>query len=323
MRYLNGPAGRHRRHGPGPRESSSGTIAWYLPDRLGTIRDLINNSGAIIDHVDYSAFGTVLDESSPSNGDRMMGFAGLDRDSASGLNLAVNRVENPGAGRWTSLDPMGFAAGDSNLDRYVGNQPTNFSDPEGTQYPVAGHGRGGPFGGQRRGQGTGNGGAVGAPARGGLGGVKVVGDQNGTIGAEIEMCPARSPLSPSGPVPPPITKRYKPGQNGRSSPYDPLAPFIGGGGGGGGPIRPLPGPHPAGPRQPDGGWPGGTVGTLRVPAEPPFGADTSGWYLWWFLGGDEVPCNMRRPGSPMGPGNGPRPGGMGPGMGLGGGMGWF
>ena len=36
--------------------------AWYLADHLGTVRDLINNSGAIIDHVDYSAFGTVLDE---------------------------------------------------------------------------------------------------------------------------------------------------------------------------------------------------------------------------------------------------------------------
>ena len=42
------------------RQSSSGTVAWYLPDRLGTVRDLINNSGSIIDHVDYSAFGTVL-----------------------------------------------------------------------------------------------------------------------------------------------------------------------------------------------------------------------------------------------------------------------
>ncbi len=75
MRYLNGPAGDIV-DTVLARQSSSGTVAWYLPDRLGTIRDLINNSGSIIDHVDYSAFGTVLDESSPSNGDRMMGFAG-------------------------------------------------------------------------------------------------------------------------------------------------------------------------------------------------------------------------------------------------------
>ena len=38
------------------RETASG-VAWYLPDRLGTIRDLADNSGAVIDHVDYNAFG--------------------------------------------------------------------------------------------------------------------------------------------------------------------------------------------------------------------------------------------------------------------------
>ena len=50
--------------------------------------------GAIIDHVDFSAFGTVLDESSPSKGDRMMGFAGMERDTVTGLNLAVYRGES-------------------------------------------------------------------------------------------------------------------------------------------------------------------------------------------------------------------------------------
>jgi hypothetical protein len=72
MRYLNGPTG-DLVDTVVARESSAGTIAWYLPDRLGTVRDLINNSGSIIDHVDYSAFGTVLDESSSSSGDRAHG----------------------------------------------------------------------------------------------------------------------------------------------------------------------------------------------------------------------------------------------------------
>jgi len=130
MRYLNGPAGSLI-DTVLARESAGGTVSWYLPDRLGTIRDLINNSGSIIDHVDYSAFGTVLDESSPSNGDRMMGFAGMERDTVSGMNLALERVENPGTGRWTSQDPIGFAAGDTNLYRYVGNGPTSSSDPTG------------------------------------------------------------------------------------------------------------------------------------------------------------------------------------------------
>ena len=132
MRYLNGPTGDIV-DTVLARESAGGTIAWYLPDRLGTIRDLINNSGSIIDHVDYSAFGTVLGESSPTNGDRLMGFAGMERDTVTGLNLAVHRVENPGTGRWDSKDPLGFAAGDADLYRYASNQPTGFRDPRGTQ----------------------------------------------------------------------------------------------------------------------------------------------------------------------------------------------
>jgi hypothetical protein len=69
MRYLNGPTGQLVDSVLG-RESSGGTVAWYLPDRLGTVRDLINNSGSIIDHIDFSAFGTVLDQSAPSEGPR-------------------------------------------------------------------------------------------------------------------------------------------------------------------------------------------------------------------------------------------------------------
>jgi RHS repeat-associated protein len=131
MRYLNGPAG-DLVDTVLARQSAGGTVAWYLPDRLGTIRDLIDNSGNIIDHVDYSAFGTVLGESSPSTDDRRMGFAGMERDSEVGLNLAVHRLEDPVTGRWMTLDPLGFVAGDPNLSRYVGNEPTRAADPAGT-----------------------------------------------------------------------------------------------------------------------------------------------------------------------------------------------
>lgn len=40
---------------------------------------------------------------------------------------------DPTVGRWLSRDPIGFAAGDSNLYRYVGNSPTNETDPSGLQ----------------------------------------------------------------------------------------------------------------------------------------------------------------------------------------------
>ena len=68
MRYLWGPTGIVAR------QTSGGTVSWYLADHLGTVRDLINNSGAIIDHVDFSAFGAVLGETSPTSGDRFVGL---------------------------------------------------------------------------------------------------------------------------------------------------------------------------------------------------------------------------------------------------------
>jgi hypothetical protein len=33
--------------------------------------------------------------------------------------------------RWSSQSPLGFNAGDTNLNRYVGNSPTNNADPSG------------------------------------------------------------------------------------------------------------------------------------------------------------------------------------------------
>ena len=40
---------------------------------------------------------------------------------------------DPSVGRFLSEDPIGFAGGDANLYRYVGNSPTNFTDPSGLQ----------------------------------------------------------------------------------------------------------------------------------------------------------------------------------------------
>ena len=125
VRYLQGPMGVLSR------QTAAGAVAWYLAGQLGTVGDLIDNSGNIIDHVDFSAFGVVLGETNPSVGDRIMGFAGLERDAVSRLNLAVERAQNPGTGRWTTQDPLSFAAGDANLYGYVGNAPATSSDPIG------------------------------------------------------------------------------------------------------------------------------------------------------------------------------------------------
>jgi len=104
--------------------------AWYLTDRLGTVRDLADASGAIADHLDYDSFGVVVLETSPAFGDRFR-FTGRELDSETGLYFYRARYYDPRLGRFTSEDPLSFAAGDPNLYRYVGNSPLAFTDPSG------------------------------------------------------------------------------------------------------------------------------------------------------------------------------------------------
>jgi RHS repeat-associated protein len=79
--------------------------------------------------VDYSAFGAVLDESSPARNDGTIGFAGAERDTATALEMALRRVENPETGTWDSQEPLGFAGGDDNVFGYVPGRRGNAPEP--------------------------------------------------------------------------------------------------------------------------------------------------------------------------------------------------
>jgi RHS repeat-associated protein len=125
-RYLNGDAVDQVL----ARESASGSVAWYLGDREGSVRDLVNNSGAVIDQIAYDAFGKKTSESTPSSGDRF-GYAGAQYDIGAGAYIFNARYYDPTTGSWTTQDPTGFGGGDPNLYRYVANQPTDMTDPSG------------------------------------------------------------------------------------------------------------------------------------------------------------------------------------------------
>lgn len=114
------------------RTDSGGTTAWYLTDKLGTVRDITNTSGTVIDHLAYDSFGKVTNETSPSNGDRFK-FTGREYDAETGLLYYRARYYDVVIGRFVSQDPKSFAAGDPNLYRYVGNGPTIATDPSGLQ----------------------------------------------------------------------------------------------------------------------------------------------------------------------------------------------
>ena len=83
-----------------------------------------------LDHIVYDSFGNIVTETNATNGDRFK-FAGMEYDSTTGQYYDRARFYDPATGRFVSQDPAGFAAGDANLYRYVGNDPTNEVDPSG------------------------------------------------------------------------------------------------------------------------------------------------------------------------------------------------
>jgi RHS repeat-associated protein len=113
------------------RIDASGTAAWYLTDRQGSVRNIENYAGtSALDTISYDAYGTVTAETSPTNADAFK-YDGYRQDSITGLYRTEWRQYDPTTGRWTTPDPKGFGAGDVNLERYVGNGPTDGTDPTG------------------------------------------------------------------------------------------------------------------------------------------------------------------------------------------------
>jgi RHS repeat-associated protein len=108
----------------------AGGADWYLADRQGTVRDVVDAEGAIVNRLTYGSFGEVLSETHPADGDRFR-YTGREYDAESGLYFYRARYYDPQSGRFVGPDPIGFASGDTNLYRYVGNSPTNFVDPLG------------------------------------------------------------------------------------------------------------------------------------------------------------------------------------------------
>ena len=106
-----------------------GTV-WYLPDRLGSVRDLAGSDGQTVAHIDYDSFGSTVGTLDTNLVDRFL-FTGRELDVETGLYYYRARYYDPASGRFISQDPIGFTAGDANLYTYVGNGPTNFVDPGG------------------------------------------------------------------------------------------------------------------------------------------------------------------------------------------------
>jgi RHS repeat-associated protein len=112
------------------REDGSGNAYWTLTDRLGSVRDVADNTGLVKDTLSYDAYGNIISETaSASRGN--YAWTGREFDGTTGLQYNRARFYDPKTGRWQSQDPFGFEAGDSNLYRYVRNDVADSTDASG------------------------------------------------------------------------------------------------------------------------------------------------------------------------------------------------
>ena len=111
-------------------DNGGGNVLWGLGNNVGTIRDVVNSTGALVDHVQFDSFGKPL---STMAADVLFGEAGMRYDPATGEYRTAARVYDPVAGRPLSADPLGLTP-DTNPYRWCGNNPVVRTDPSGLCY---------------------------------------------------------------------------------------------------------------------------------------------------------------------------------------------
>jgi RHS repeat-associated protein len=121
-------------------ERITGTTAqFYYQDGLGSTSHLSDSAGGLLESYRYGTFGqtTVYDPNTGyvrRNGsihDVRHLYTGQLWMPATGLYDYRNRVFSPTLTRFLQPDPIGFVGDPSNLYRYCGNNPVNFTDPSG------------------------------------------------------------------------------------------------------------------------------------------------------------------------------------------------
>ena len=99
-------------------------------DHRQSVRLVVDvDTGAVVQRLDYDAFGRVLTDTNP--GFQPFGFAGGLYDADLGWVTFGVRHYDPETGSWTRPDPIGFAGGVTNLYLYAGGDPMNRIDPDG------------------------------------------------------------------------------------------------------------------------------------------------------------------------------------------------
>ncbi|MCE9553836.1 MAG: hypothetical protein K8T91_10750 [Planctomycetes bacterium] len=121
---------------------TDGRLLWALGDNLGSIRDMVeyndmSEETTVANHVTYDSFGVITDETQATPVDQLFYYTARPQDTFTGLQNNWYRWYDAPTGQWASPDPIEDDV--QNSYRYVGNSPTNWTDPMGLAetHPVA------------------------------------------------------------------------------------------------------------------------------------------------------------------------------------------
>ena len=125
--YVHGPTGLQQQYNP----SAPAAPLWMVPDGLGSVRSVADNTAMPQETRFYDPYGTLTQTSGTAQ--TAFGFTGEETDTNGLLNLRA-RSYNPAIGQFFSLDPLEGSAEEPislNHYSYVQGNPVNFVDPTG------------------------------------------------------------------------------------------------------------------------------------------------------------------------------------------------
>ena len=118
---------------------TSGATYFVHADHLGSSRVLTAMNQSVYDKPDYLPFGEQIAGDTATSHK----FTGYPRDADTGLDYASARYYGSRLGRFLTPDPLGMGAAELtnpqslNQYAYVGDNPTNMTDPGGTDWSVS------------------------------------------------------------------------------------------------------------------------------------------------------------------------------------------
>lgn len=124
-----------KRYYPEGEYTVSGTVKLvYMPDQLGSARDVVNVSGpSVVYSEDFTPYGAAASTSGTATD---FGYAGLFADPNSSLLYSASRFLDPASGRWIHRDPIAENGG-IDLFSYAGGNPVSNTDESGLK-PIPG-----------------------------------------------------------------------------------------------------------------------------------------------------------------------------------------